>query len=96
MKSHILVNPLILKKYKDDVLSLNIRTFTDQYYYNLNDYETPLDLKGIENYLMFIEEINIYCSTTFIDYVNVLLVLSFLRSNSFKNNVVDVTMVTML
>lgn len=87
MKSHIIVNELIIKDYKDDILNLNVRLFTNKYYYDLDNYEIPLDLKGIENHLAFIDEVIIYVSTTFIDYVNVLLVLSFLRSNSYKNKV---------
>ena len=77
MKSHIIVNELIVKDYKDDILNLNVRLFTNKYYYDLDNYEIPLDLKGIENHLTFIDEVIIYTSTTFIDYVNVLLVLSF-------------------
>ena len=76
MKSHIIVNELIVKDYKDDILNLNVRLFTNKYYYELDNYEIPLDLKGIENHLTFIDEVIIYTSTTFIDYVNVLLVLS--------------------
>lgn len=87
MKSHIIVNELIVKDYKDDILNLNVRLFTNKYYYELDNYEIPLDLKGIENHLTFIDEVIIYTSTTFIDYVNVLLVLSFLRSNAFCKNV---------
>ena len=87
MKSHIIVNESIIKDYKDDTLNLNVRLFTNDYYYDLDNYEIPLDLKGIENHLAFIDEVIIYVSTTFIDYVNVLLVLSFLRSNSYKNKV---------
>ena len=88
MKSHIIVNTQIINKYKDDILNLNVRTFIKQYFYELNTYEVPLDLKGIENHLVFIDEIVIYCSTTFIDYVNVLLILSFLRKNSYHHKVV--------
>ena len=87
MKSHIIVNESIIKDYKDDILNLNVRLFTNDYYYDLDNYEIPLDLKGIENHLSFMDEVIIYVYTTFIDYVNVLLVLSFLRSNSYKNKV---------
>ena len=48
MKSHIIVNELIVKDYKDDILNLNVRLFTNDYYYDLDNYEIPLDLKGIE------------------------------------------------
>jgi hypothetical protein len=87
MKSHIIVNELIVKDYKDDILNLNVRLFTNKFYYDLENYQIPLDLKGIENHLSFIDEVVIYTSTTFIDYVNVLLVLSFLRSNSYCKNI---------
>ena len=88
MKSYIIVDKEIYHKYKEEILPLNARLFTDEYFYNLEGYNVPLDLKGIENYLNFIDEIEIFSMSSFIDFINILLVLSFLLNNSFKGNIV--------
>lgn len=88
MITNIIVNKQIYKNYKDDFISLNPRLFTESYFYNLENYEVPLDLKGIENYLHYNEKIDIYTSTTYIDFINVLLVLSFLKNNNFDKQVI--------
>lgn len=88
MITSIIVNKDIYKNYKDSFISLNARLFTEQYFYELNTYEIPLDLKGIEMYIQYNDQIDIYSSTTYIDFINVLLVLSFLRKNNYQKKVV--------
>lgn len=87
MKSYIIVNRDIYLHHKDEVLSLNPRLFSESYFYTLNNYEVPFDLKGISNYLPFTKEVIIYACSTFIDFVNVLLILSFLKDNDYQGKV---------
>lgn len=87
MKSYIIVNKDIYLKHKDEILPLNPRLFSEPYFYSLNTYEVPFDLKGISNYLPFTKEIIIYACSTFIDFVNVLLILSFFKDNNFEGKV---------
>lgn len=87
MESHIVINSRIYEKYKEDILPLSARLFCDDYFYNLSSYEVPLDLKGIATYLPYIKKITLYTTATFIDFVNVLLVLSFLNDNNYQNEV---------
>ena len=88
MESHIIINEKIYQSYKEDILPLNARLFTTQYFYNLKEYEVPLDLKGILTYLPYIKKITLYTTASFIDFVNVLLVLSFLKENNYKNEII--------
>ena len=87
MKSYIVINKKIYERYKEDILPLSARLFCEPYFYNISNYEVPLDLKGLENFLLFTEEIEIYTTSTFIDFVNILLVLEFLKNKEFKGNV---------
>lgn len=87
MKSYIVINKKIYERYKEDILPLSARLFCEPYFYNISSYEVPLDLKGLENFLLFTEEIEIYTTSTFIDFVNILLVLEFLKNKEFKGNV---------
>lgn len=87
MKSYIVINSSIYSKYKEDILPLNARLFCDENFYNLDSYNVPLDLKGIENYLIFIDEIEVYTTSTFIDFVNILLILDFLKTKEYKGKV---------
>lgn len=87
MKSYIIVNKDIYLKHKDEILPLNPRLFSEPYFYSLNTYDVPFDLKGISNYLPFTKEIIIYACSTFIDFVNVLLILSFLKDNNYEGKV---------
>ena len=87
MKNYIIINSSIYNKYKEDILPLNARLFCDPYFYDIENYKTPLDLKGIENYLLFIDEIIIYTTSTFVDFVNILLVLAFLKEKEYKGKV---------
>lgn len=87
MKSYIIVNRDIYLHHKDEVLSLNPRLFSEPYFYTLINYEVPFDLKGISNYLPFTKEVIIYACSTFIDFVNVLLILSFLKDNDYQGKV---------
>lgn len=88
MKSYIVVNRQIYLKYKDEILPLNARLFSEPFFYNLKDYSIPLDLSGLENYLSFTSEIIIYATSSFIDFVNILLVLSFLNKKDYNGKVV--------
>ena len=87
MKSYIVVNKDIYLKYKDEILPLNPRLFDTPYFYNLSEYKTPLDLSGISNFLSFTDEVVIYACSTFIDFVNILLVLNFLKENNYQGEV---------
>ena len=87
MKSYIVINSSIYSKYKEDILPLNARLFCDENFYNLDSYNVPLDLKGIENYIIFIDEIEVYTTSTFIDFVNILLILDFLKTKEYKGKV---------
>ena len=87
MKSYIVINSSIYSKYKEDILPLNARLFCDENFYNLDSYNVSLDLKGIENYLIFIDEIEVYTTSTFIDFVNILLILDFLKTKEYKGKV---------
>ena len=75
MKSYIVINKKIYERYKEDILPLSARLFCEPYFYNISNYEVPLDLKGLENFLLFTEEIEIYTTSTFIDFVNILLLI---------------------
>ena len=88
MKSYNVINSSIYSKYKEDILPLNARLFCDENFYNLDSYNVPLDLKGIENYLIFIDEIEVYTTSTFIDFVNILLILDFLKTKEYKGKVI--------
>lgn len=88
MKSYIVINSSIYSKYKEDILPLNARLFCDENFYSLDSYNVPLDLKGIENYLIFIDEIEVYTTSTFIDFVNILLILDFLKTKEYKGKVI--------
>ena len=88
MKSYIIVNKDIYLKYKDEILPLNARLFSEPYFYDLKSYNVPLDLKGIENYLSFTNQIIIYTTSSFIDFVNILLVLTFLKEKGYSSEVV--------
>ena len=72
MKSNIVINKKIYEKYKDDILPLSARLFCEPYFYDIANYNVPLDLKGLENFLSFTKEIEIYTTTTFIDFVNII------------------------
>jgi len=87
MKNNVIVNELIYKNYKDEVIDLNPRLFTTPYFYSLNTYTTPIDLSGMEHYLKYSEEVIIYATSSFIDFVNILLVLSYLKANNYTKNV---------
>ena len=87
MKSYIVINSSIYRKYKEDILPLNARLFCDEHFYNLDNYNVPLDLKGIENFLIFTDEIEVYTTSTFIDFINILLILDFLKSKEYKGKV---------
>lgn len=87
MKSYIVINKKIYEKYKDAILPLSARLFCEPYFYDISNYEVPLDLKGLENFLSFTKEIEIYTTSTFIDFINILLVLDFLKNKEFKGNV---------
>ena len=88
MKNYIILNENIYRQYKDEVLSLNPRLFTDNYFYNLDTYETPFDLKGLENYLSYVEQIEIFVSFSFLDFTNLLLILSFLKEKKYQNDII--------
>ena len=88
MKSYIVVNKEIYLRHKDEILPLNPRLFKEPYFYCLNKYEVPFDLKGTANYLSFTKEVIIYACSTFVDFVNILLILSFLKDNDYKGKVI--------
>lgn len=88
MNYNIIVNKKIYECYKDDFITLNARMFTNEYFYNIDSYKDDLALKGITNYLVFAKEIIIYATSSFIDFVNVLLVLSFLKENNYDKTVI--------
>ena len=87
MENFIVINKKIYEKYKDEILPLNARLFTEPYFYNLNEYKIPLDLKSLENYLSYVERISIFAQASFIDFVNILLVLSFLKEKQYKKEI---------
>ena len=88
MRTYVIVNKDIYLKHKDEILPLNPRLFSEPYFYTLNKYEVPFDLKGISNYLSFTKEIIIYACSSFLDFVNILLILSFLKDNNFNGKVI--------
>ena len=88
MNYNIIVNKKIYECYKDDFITLNARMFTNEYFYNIDSYKDDLALKGITNYLVFAKEIIIYATSSFIDFVNVLLVLSFLKEHNYDKTVI--------
>lgn len=83
MKSYIIVNKKIYEKYKDEILPLSARLFCEPYFYNIKDFTYPIDLNGLTNYLTYIKEIEIYSTSTFIDFINLILILSFLKKNNY-------------
>ena len=88
MNTHIIINKNVYIKFKDDIITLNPRLFCDEHFYNLNDYKIPLDLSGIQNYLTYTDVIELHTLSTFIDFVNILLVLSFLKENNYNGKVI--------
>ena len=84
MNTHIIIDKNVYIKFKDDIITLNPRLFCDEHFYKLNDYKTPLDLSGIQNYLTYTDIIELHTLSTFIDFVNILLVLSFLKENNYN------------
>lgn len=87
MDINIVINKRIYKQYKDDILPLSARLFCDPYFYEINNYNIPFDLKGIENYLRFTDKVKLYTTSTFLDFVNILLVLSFLKEKQYDKKV---------
>lgn len=87
MTYDIIVNPLVLQRYRSELAPLNVRLFLEPYFYTLKDYQRPLDLEGMHNYLSYVTNVNIYTSATFIDFVNILLVLSYLYSENYQGEV---------
>lgn len=87
MKYHIINNYDIFKDYKSELVNLNIRLFGEPYFYNLKSYQVPIELNGLINYLSYVEEIVIYSTATFIDFINILLILSFLKNNNYQGKV---------
>ena len=88
MKTHIVINKRIYENYKDEILPLSARLFCDEYFYDLKNYKQPVELNGIKNYLLYTKQITIYTTATFLDFVNVLLVLSFLKENNYQNDII--------
>lgn len=87
MKCFIIVNENIYKKYKEDILPLNARLFTNPYFYDLANYKTPSSLTGIIDYLKYFDEISIYTSSTFLDFVNILLIVSFFKEKNYQKKI---------
>ncbi len=87
MKYHIINNYDIFKDYKSEFVNLNIRLFGEPYFYNLKSYQVPIELNGLINYLSYVEEIVIYSTATFIDFINILLILSFLKNNNYQGKI---------
>ena len=88
MNYNIIVNKRIYECYKDDFITLNVRMFTKEYFYDIASYKDDLAIKGISNYLAFTKEIVIYATTSFIDFVNSLLVLSYLKENNYDKTII--------
>ena len=87
MELNIIINKRIYENYKEDILPLSARLFCDPYFYELKTYSHPFDLKGIQTYLKFTRNVILHTTSTFIDFVNILLVLSFLKENGYNNQV---------
>lgn len=85
MELNIIINKRIYETYKDEILPLSARLFCQPNFYNLDKYEHPFDLKGIQPYLKFTRNIILHTTSTFIDFVNILLVMSFLKENNYTN-----------
>ncbi len=88
MEYHIIVNSNVYKKYKDEIIKLNVRLFCDDNYTNIKNYIPPIDLTGIIDYLPYCEKIFIESTTTFLDYINILLILSFLNAHDYTKKVI--------
>lgn len=88
MEYHIIVNSNVYNKYKEEIIKLNVRLFCDDNYSNIKNYLPPIDLTGIIDYLPYCEKIFIESTTTFLDYINILLVLSFLNEHEYKKSVI--------
>ena len=88
MKNYIVINSNIYQHYKDEILPLNARLFTEPYFYNLASYQTPFDLKGLQNYLSYVDSIEIMGSSSFLDFTNLLLVLSYLKQNNYQKEII--------
>lgn len=87
MDINIVINSKVYLTYKDEILPLSARLFCDSYFYDIKNYKDPIDLKGIENYLKFTDNVNLYTTSSFLDFVNILLVLSFLKSKNYDCNI---------
>ena len=87
MDYHIIVNSKIYQTYKQDILKMNVRMFTDANFYNIRNYQDPIDLLGIKEYLSFCERIYIDTCSSFLDFINILLILNFLNNNNYQGPV---------
>lgn len=88
MNIHIIINKNIYSKFKDNIIILNPRLFCEPNFYSLENYQTPFDLQGISSYLKYNDIIELHSTSTFLDFINVLLVLSFLKSNNYEGKII--------
>lgn len=88
MDINIIINTKIYQTYKDDIILLNPRLFCNPNFYTIKTYTIPNDLTGISSYLKYVDVIYLHSLSTFIDFVNILLVLSYLKQNNYQGQVI--------
>lgn len=88
MDINIIINNKIYQTYKDDIILLNPRLFCESYFYSLKSYTIPNDLTGLTSYLKYVDNIYLHSLSTFIDFINILLVLSYLKQNDYQGKVI--------
>ena len=87
MDINIVIDECIYLTYKEEIMKLNARLFKTPYFYDIKNYKVPFDLDGVKTFLMYADDVIIHSTMTFIDYVNILLILDFLKANHYKNKV---------
>ena len=87
MDINIVINKDIYLTYKDEILKLNARIFSEPYFYDIENYKNPFDLEGIDRFIQYVDNVIIHATSSFLDYVNIILILAYLYDMNYKNKV---------
>lgn len=83
MEINIVVSKDLYQTYKKELYALSPRLFCDEYFYQFPDYENPIELNGMQSFLSFVTKVHLYATSSFLDFINILLVCDFLISNHY-------------
>lgn len=87
MEMHVIVNREIYLSYKKDVYHLSPRLFCEEYFYQFPTYEVPVELTGMKPFLPFVQQVVVYATASFTDFINLLLLLDFLWTNQYVGSI---------